>query len=174
MIDGGSNAPGLVDAQILLGDCYGEIRRIARSLVRDRAVAPFQPTELVHEAVVRMLRIDALTVQDRGHMLALAARIMRQSLIDEARRMSAAKRQPPLLTAWPENDNALVPLDVLDAALEALARVSADHAEIVELRFTLGMTVEEAAEVTGQSARTIKRRWQAARAWLQRYLEQAA
>lgn len=171
-MDSSSNAPGPIDAN-LLGDCYVEIRRIARSLVKDRTSAPLQPTELVHEAVLRLLRIEALHVQDRGHMLALAARIMRQALIDEVRRMSASKRQAPqLLTMWPERENVLVPLDVLDAALEELARVSPEHAQIVELRFTLGMTVEEAAEASGQSPRTIKRRWQAARAWLQRHLDQ--
>ena len=162
-----------IDANRLMADCYAEIRRIARNLIKDRAMAVLQPTELVHEAIVRMLRIEALQVQDRGHMLALAARIMRQALIDEVRKLSASKRQAPaLLTTWPERANVVVPLDVLDDALEELAKVSVDHAEIVELRFTLGMTVDEAAKASGQSPRTIKRRWQAARAWLQRYLEQ--
>jgi RNA polymerase sigma factor (TIGR02999 family) len=173
MMDTSSASQSRPDAGGLIADCYAEIRRIARRLVKDRALAVLQPTELVHEAVLRMLRIEALQVEDRGHMLALAARIMRQALIDEVRKVSASKRQaPPLLTMWPERAEVLVPLDVLDAALEELVKVSADHAEIVELRFTLGMTVDEVAEATGKSPRTIKRRWHAARAWLQRYLEQ--
>ena len=159
-------------AEALLSESYAEIRRIARSLLRGGSQGPFQPTELVHEAVVRMLRIAPLQVQDRGHLLALAARIMRQALIDEVRRLNASKRQAPeLATYWPEGHGALLPLDVLDSALIELARVSPEHAEIVELRFTLGMTVDEAAKAKGLSPRTLKRRWQAARAWLQHYLE---
>lgn len=105
-------------------------------------------------------------------MLALAARVMRQALIDEVRRARAAKRQPPpMLTKWPGARADPVELDILDDALRALAEVSAEHAQIVELRFSLGLTVEESAAVTGINARTVKRRWQASRTWLQNYLE---
>lgn len=159
-------------ADALLADCYAEIRRIARKLIRGAHGDLLQPTELVHEAAIRMLRIEALDVHDRGHMLALAARVMRQALIDETRKANAAKRRTPeLLTAWPEPDGALISLDTLEDAVTALGQVSTEHAEVVELRFTLGMTVEEAAKATGLSERTVKRRWQSARAWLQRYLE---
>jgi len=133
----------------------------------------FQPTELAHEAAIRLLAIEPTRFASRAHMLATAARITRQALIDEARAASAAKRRMPTpLTLWPGQAEPL-PLDELDAAVAALARVSADHARIVELRFSLGLTVEEAAETEGLSPRTVKRRWAAARAWLQAHLEAA-
>ena len=169
---GGDVAQDIHSARHLLGDCYGEIRRISRKLVSGWSGSPLQATELVHEAALRLLQIEALKIEDRGHMLALAARIMRQAMIDEVRRLQAAKRQAPeLITAWPEQETAPVPLDVLDEALTELVRISPEHAEIVEMRFTLGMTVEEAANASGLSPRTIKRRWQSARAWLYRYLD---
>jgi len=105
-------------------------------------------------------------------MLALAARTMRRVLIDEARKQGRAKRRAPeLLTRWPggQADN-LVSVQTLDEALTALERFSPEHAQIVELRFTLGLTVEETAQATGLAERTVKRRWQAARAWLQDHL----
>jgi RNA polymerase sigma factor (TIGR02999 family) len=159
--------------QALLDDCYAEMRRTARALLAgesDRVL--IQPTDLAHEAAIRLLRLDTLEVKDRGHMLALAARVMRQALIDEARRAGAAKRQPPpMVTEWPGGHAAPIELDVLDDALRALAEVSAEHAQIVELRFSLGLTVEETAAVTGINARTVTRRWRASRTWLQSYLE---
>lgn len=155
----------------LLADCYAEMRRIARTLIAREAHIPLQPTDLAHEAALRLMGLDRMEVSDRGHMLALAARVMRQALIDEIRKLRAAKRRVPgTLTSWPGGTR-LVELDVLNDALRALAEVSAEHAEIVELRFSLGLTVEEAAAATGITARTVKRRWQAARAWLQHYLE---
>jgi RNA polymerase sigma factor (TIGR02999 family) len=164
-------APGF-RPEALLDDCYAEMRRTARALVAGDNHILIQPTDLAHEAAIRLLRLETLAVKDRGHMLALAARLMRQALIDEVRRARAAKRQPPpLLTQWPGQRAAPVELDVLDDALRALAEVSAEHAEIVELRFSLGLTVEECAAVAGINARTVKRRWQASRTWLQNYLE---
>ena len=130
-----------------------------------------QPTELAHEAAIRLLAIEPAHFINRAHMLATAARITRRALIDEARGARALKRRMPgLLTLWP-GETRTVELDVLDEAVSALARVSADHARIVELRFSLGLTVEEAAASEGLSPRTVKRRWSAARAWLQHYLE---
>ncbi len=158
-----------------LGDCYGEIRQIARALIAShRAGQLLQPTELVHEAALRLLRIASIRINDQGHLLALAARVMRQALIDEVRRGYAAKRQQPVvLTGWPESSEPSLSLEALDGAVERLGAISADLAEIVELRFTLGMTVEEVATTTGLSARSVKRRWQAARTWLQRDLVHA-
>lgn len=159
------------EASAHLGTCYAEIRRIAGLLVAShRAGRLLQPTELVHEAALRLLRIDALRIEDSGHMLALAARVMRQALIDEMRRSYAAKRRPVLLTSWPGAAEAIVPLDLLDAAVERLNAISSDYAQIIELRFTLGMTIAEVAAATDLSERTVKRRWQAARTWLQRDL----
>ncbi|MBY8823806.1 ECF-type sigma factor [Sphingomonas colocasiae] len=158
--------------RVLLIDCYAEMRRTARAMIRGEGDLSFQPTDLAHEAAIRLMGLDRIDVNGHGHMLALSARVMRQTLIDEIRRARAAKRQAPnSLTEWPGGGRRQIELDILDDALRALAQVSADHAEIVELRFSLGLTVEEAAAATGITTRTVKRRWQAARAWLQRYLE---
>jgi len=155
----------------LLADCYAQMRRTARRMMAREPDLWLQPTDLAHEAVIRLMGLHRMDVNDRGHMLALAARVMRQAMIDEFRRARSAKRQVPnTLTSWPGSTRK-VELDVLDDALRALAEVSAEHAEIVELRFSLGLTVEETAAATGTTARTIKRRWQAARTWLQHYLE---
>jgi DNA-directed RNA polymerase specialized sigma24 family protein len=97
---------------------------------------------------------------------------MRRVLIDEARRARAAKRVvPPILTQFPGGGrDEVIGVEDLDGALAALADFSAEHARIVELRFTLGLTVEETARATGLPERTVKRRWAAARAWLLDYL----
>lgn len=151
--------------------CYEEMRRIARRVLAspsDRRL--LQPTELAHEAAIRLLMLDAAQFESRSHMLATAARITRRTLLDEVRATRAAKRVPALLTIWP-GPAAHVTLDVLDDALKALAEVSPEHARIVELRFSLGLTVEEAAASEGLSPRSVKRRWAAARAWLQARIE---
>jgi RNA polymerase sigma factor (TIGR02999 family) len=149
------------------------MRIIARRLLAGNSLSHIiQPTELANETVIRLLKANLDGVADRGHMLSLAARTMRQALIDEARRGQSAKRRPPtLMTAWSDRaqDN-LINLDDLDMALKALSAVSPERAEIVELRFMLGMTVEETAAACKMSERTVKRHWQAARAWLMSYL----
>lgn len=156
----------------LIDDCYADMRRVARQIVRGESMVSLQATELAHEAAIRLINLQRIEVNGRGHMLALAARVMRQAMIDEVRRARAAKRQAPgSLTDWPGNSAHRVELDVLDDALKALAEVSAQHAEVVEMRFTLGLTIEEAAAATGMNPRTVKRRWQAARVWLQQYLD---
>lgn len=168
---GESDTPGLpADA---LADCYGEMRRMARRIMAGNALGRvLQPTELANEAAVRLLRANLENVHDQGHLLAVAARTMRQLLVDEARKGMAAKRHTPtLMTLWPGNEaNAAIDLRDLDIALAALAALSPARAQIVELRFMLGMTVEETAAATGIPERTVKRHWQAARAWLLAHL----
>jgi RNA polymerase sigma factor (TIGR02999 family) len=154
--------------------CYEEMRRIARRLLvsaGDRLL--FQPTELAHEAAIRMLMIDSTRFESNAHMLATAARITRRALLDEIRASHAVKRRPVLRTMWPEGEHD-ARLDELDEAIEALGAISPDHARIIELRFFLGMTVEETATAEGVSPRSIKRRWAAARAWLQERLDSGA
>jgi len=154
---------------VLIVDCYADLRRIARQILagegRDVGV---DPTDLVHSAALRLLALRDTAVADEGHMLALSARIMRRELIDRARAARAAKRVPrELLTAWPDEIAApALDAESLDDALAALERYSPEHARIVELRFTFGLTVEETARVTGIAERTVKRRWQSARTWL--------
>ena len=159
-------------AERVLASCYDDMRRIARRIIAtDQLRCVFQPTDLVNEAALRLIQSTAVDVVSQGHMLAIAARTMRRVLIDEARKSASAKRhQPTLLTSWPGSRTAVIDVQELDAALQALEGFSSEHARIVELRFTLGMTVEETAAATGLAERTIKRRWQSARAWLQDYL----
>ncbi len=163
-------------AESILASCYDDMRRIARRIIAtDQMRCVFQPTDLVNEAALRLIQSSSVEVTNQGHMLALAARTMRRVLIDESRRSASAKRhRPTLLTSWPGSREALVDIEDLDAALAALEGFSSDHARIVELRFTLGMTVEETAVLTGLAERTVKRRWQSARAWLQDYLSPGA
>ncbi len=158
----------------LLAQCYEDMRRVARRILAgDGMAASIQPTDLAHDAAIRLILSDAgIVAADRGHMLALAARTMRRILIDEARKAGAAKRHTPtLLTRWPGASTSLIDLADLDEALAALQEFSDSHAMIVEMRFSLGLTVEETARQTGIPERTVKRRWQAARAWLHDYLQ---
>lgn len=157
----------------LLAECYDDMRRMARAIMAgDGMRQRLQPTDLANEASLRLIQSMPGKVADQGHMLALAGRTMRRVLIDEARRARAAKRMaPPVLTQFPGGrPDQVVDVEALDGALAALEAFSAEHARVVELRFTLGLTVEETARATGLPERTVKRRWQAARAWLVDYL----
>lgn len=158
----------------VLAQCYAEMRVMARRILAGNTLGQvLQPTELANEAAIRLIRSNLARANDQGHLLAIAARSMRQILVDEARKAVSAKRKAPLLmTAWPGTDNrAMVDMADIDGALAALAAISPARAEIVELRFMLGMTVEETAAATSIPERTVKRNWQAARAWLLAYLD---
>lgn len=159
----------------LLAQHYDEFRRLARrSLNGGGARLAIQPTDLAHEAAIRILGIGSFNVRDQTHFLALAARVMRTTLIDEVRRQKAAKRGPGVVTLW--NDQiADVPgeldIEAFDGVLEHLAIVDGESARIVELRFYAGLTLEEIAETMAISLSTVHRRWRAARAWLLKELQ---
>jgi RNA polymerase sigma factor (TIGR02999 family) len=154
----------------LLALYYQDVRQIAhRILQRDAAVHLLQPTELAHEAAMRLMKLERMDFRSVPHFLATAARVMRQALLDEVRRALAKKRQnQALLTAWPDADPADAGLDLegLDAALRRLEGISPERARVVELRFFGGLSFEEVAEVQGVSVSTVKRQWQVARIWL--------
>jgi RNA polymerase sigma factor (TIGR02999 family) len=158
----------------LLTRHYDELRRIARRIIADDSRRYLlQATELVNESVLRLIRSGLDSVDEREHLLALAARTMRRVLIDDARRARAAKRQaPPLTTRWPGAPSTSLDVEALDAAITELEKVSPDLSRIVELRFGLGLSIQETARATGLATRTINRRWEAARAWLQDHLTQ--
>ncbi len=160
--------------EAMLAAVYEDMRHVARAMLsRDNMHGRLQPTDLVNEASLRLIMSMPSHVADRGHMLAVAGRTMRRVLIDEARKFRAAKRSPPgpLMTQFPGAAREdVVDIEDLDRALEALERFSAEHARVVELRFSLGLTVEETSSATGLPERTVKRRWQAARAWLLDFL----
>jgi RNA polymerase sigma factor (TIGR02999 family) len=156
----------------LLALHYDEFRRVARRvLAGDSEKLQIQPTDLAHEAAIRLLRLDRVSVRDKAHFMALSSRIMRQVLIDEVRRFRASKRQMPSVeTYWLEAAEGqrapVMDLEAFDEALERLGRFDADKAKIVEQRFYAGLTIEEIADISGVSESTVKRQWRAARAWL--------
>ena len=161
----------------LLAAHYAEFRRIARRVLRqDAGRLAIQPTDLAHEAAVRILKLERVDWRDRSHFLALSARIMRQTLLDEVRRYRASKRQaPPVLTAWCEpKRGGVFDLEQFDEVLAKLFAVDADRARVVELRFYAGLTLAEVAATLEVSESTVERRWRGARAWLLSALEAAA
>ncbi len=151
-------------------EVYSHLRALAGSyLRRERAGHTLQPTALVNEAYLRLQNASADDIPDRGKFLALAARAMRQVLIDSARRQQADKRQGQavtleegLLGTAPQTLDLLA----LDRALEELSALDEQRARIVELRFFAGLSCEETAEVLGISARTVVRQWRSSRAFL--------
>ena len=158
---------------------YDELRRIAAAFVRrERPGATLQATGLVHEAYLRLA--DAgIAFKDRQHFIGVAARSMRQILVDRARARGAQKRWAGLdrvsltesLVRAPDDD-AMLP--ALDEALSRLEAIDAEQARIIELRYFMGMSVEESAEALGISPATLKRRFALARAWLFRELTGSA
>jgi RNA polymerase sigma factor (TIGR02999 family) len=154
----------------LLSLHYQEFRNVARRVLNgDANRLQIQPTDLAHEAAIRIMGLNRLDLHDRTHFLALSARVMRQTLIDEVRRHKAAKRQAPqVLTQWfdPGAAQPVMDLDVFDDALNRLAQIDPERARIVELRFYAGLTLEEIAETLQISESTVQRRWRGARAWL--------
>ena len=155
---------------------YGELRRIAASyLRRERQAQTLQATALVHEAYLRLLKDQDLSFENRAHFLGIAARSMRQILVEHARGRDAAKRGGERRRITLDEKLAQEgPLDLdllaVDEALERLAALDPQQAKIVELRFFGGLTNEEAAEALGVSPATTKRAWAVARAWLFREL----
>ncbi len=164
------------DAQRLFQLVYDELRDLASAyLARERSDHTLQPTALVHEAWVRMIDQREDSSANRRHFFATAARAMRRILVDHARAKGRVKRGG----AWKrvELDQALVPdeeslVDVtaVDAALEELRELSPRKADIVELRFFGGLTNDAVAELLETSESTIAREWRFARAWLSKQL----
>ncbi|MFT3726175.1 MAG: ECF-type sigma factor [Hyphomonadaceae bacterium] len=153
----------------LLREHYDEFRRVAgRVLNGDAKVLQIQPTDLAHEAVIRLSKLNQIDLEGRTHFLSLSARVMRQILIDEIRRVRAAKRKPPTIVTQlpPELGHQSVDLEDLDRALTKLEAIAPDHARLVDQRYFAGLTVEQIAVVEATSVSTVKRQWRAARAWL--------
>jgi len=150
---------------------YDELRRIARRcLAGQRGNHTLQPTALVHEAYLRLARRDSVDWQDRIHFFALSAQIMRQILVDHARKHSAAKRGGNTVML-PLDENSSVAqksLDLLalDDAMKRLADLDPRQCQIVELRFFGGLSIEETAKAVKVSPATAKREWATARLWL--------
>lgn len=153
---------------------YGELRRLAASQMRkERSDHTLQPTALVHEAYVKLVD-QHLAWQDRGHFFGVAARAMRQVLVDHARKKHAQKRAGGFQVPLESEDAAVAPraLDLLalDQALYRLAELDARQAHLVELRVFAGLTVEEIGRVVGCSPATASRDYRHAEAWLRRQM----
>lgn len=156
---------------------YDELRALAGSFFRkERAGHTLQPTALVHEAFVRLVGATRLDGQDRAHFLAAAARVMRQVLIDHARRKVADKRggewiKVALDEGIATSDRSDIDAVAFEETLTTLEGLDPRKAKVVELRFFAGMTMEEAASVLGISPRTVEADWYMARAWLRTELK---
>ena len=155
---------------------YKELRRLAAAYMRrERPGQTLQATALVHEAYLRLAGAGDVPWSDEKHFLAIAARSMRQILVERARARGARKRWAGLervtladSLASAVSEDAMLP--ALDDALVRLERIDPEQVRIVELRYFVGLTVEEAADALNMSPATLKRRWALARAWLFREL----
>lgn len=150
---------------------YAEFKGVARRVLNGSSDRfQIQPTDLAHEAAIRLLGLDRIRLRDHTHFLALSARIMRQALIDEVRRHNARKRnRQGCVTLWFEAElpaDSQFDLEAFDDLLTRLAEIDADRAQVVELRFFAGLTLEEVAAFLDISESTVQRRWRGARAWL--------
>ncbi len=165
----------------LVGQLYGELHAIARAQ-RRRLGAPetVNTTAVVHEAYAKLGgRQGGVDFADRTHFFRVAARAMRDVIVDYARARHAAKRgggaAVSLDALGPLAAGPFDPTEVLsvDAALAHLERLDAEAARVVELRYFAGLSVDETAEALGLSPSTVKRRWTLARAWLYQHLSDA-
>jgi RNA polymerase sigma factor (TIGR02999 family) len=154
---------------------YAELKRVAGAQLRhEQAGHSLQATALVHEVYLRLVNVDRMTFESRAHFMAVAARLMRQILVDRARRRFAGKRggratmvsldgmAPAVHAVGPTNIDVLA----LDEALGELASFDAQQCRIVEMRFFAGLTIDEAAHALGISTATVEREWAVAKAWL--------
>jgi RNA polymerase sigma factor (TIGR02999 family) len=154
---------------------YQELRRLAHhQLQSERADHTLQSTALVNEAFLRLLGSQPAELQNRGHFIAVASRLMRQILVDYARSRGASKRDAgcridieALANLPVQGDAQLV---ALDDALQELSRLDQRQSKIVEMKFFGGLSVPEISEVLGLSHSTVERDWATARVWLHRQM----
>ena len=151
---------------------YEDLRHLARKYFRDeRPDHTLQPTALVHEAYIRLVDQSRVGWKDRTHFYAVAAKLMRRVLVDHARARKRLRRGGKRQRI--ELDSGLLPADLLGfdvlalhEAIEHLATLDERQAQVVEMRYFSGMTLEEVAEALGVSKRTVEGDWQHAKAWL--------
>ena len=150
---------------------YEDLRGIAAAYMRgERAAHTLQTTALVHEAYLRIAKQSAPEPRDRGHLLGLAARAMRQILVEHARRRGAKKRggeaRRVTLPSLPTDDESPLDLLALDECLTELASLDDTKCRIVELLYFGGLNIPETAEALGMAQRTVEKHWSLALAWL--------
>jgi RNA polymerase sigma factor (TIGR02999 family) len=165
-------------ASELLPLVYGELRKLAASkMAKETPGQTLQPTALVHEAWLRLAGSENQTWENRAHFFAAAAEAMRRILIENARRKKALRHgagqarldAQEIEIAAPGPDDQML---AIDDALNKLAGLDKDKAELVKLRYFIGMTIEEAASVLRISEATAKRWWVYSRAWLHAEIRQ--
>lgn len=163
----------------LLPLVYEELRRLAASFLKgERPDHTLQPTALVHEAYLKLLKQESVGFRSRAQFFAVAAKVMRRILVDRARAHAAAKRgggetrngrpiqRVPLDDAVALFQERAIDLVALDEAMSRLAELDDRKSRVVEMRFFGGMCYEEAAQVLGVSVSTVRREWTTARTWL--------
>jgi RNA polymerase sigma factor (TIGR02999 family) len=172
LVDWGNGNQAALDQLIPL--VYTELRQLARHYMRrERLGHTIQTTALIHEAYLRLVDQNQVRWENRAHFLGIAARLMRQILIEHARRRTRAKRGGGVGTI--SLDEAAIvsqaratELLTLDDALERLAAIDPRKSRVVELRFFGGLSTKEAAEVLNVAPNTVLRDWRMAKAWLHR------
>jgi RNA polymerase sigma factor (TIGR02999 family) len=168
--DGGDQAEAKLIERV-----YLELKRISKSVLGRRRQT-IQTTELVNEAWIGLSKGKDIHWRDRAHFFGLAAKIMRQILIDRIRHNTALKRGggfrdlPFELIAEPAAESKAPDMLLLDEALNVLEQVHPDQCRLVELRYFVGLTNDEAAEILQTPPRTLKRQWQKTRQWLHRFM----
>lgn len=172
-----ADAPDLLDRLVPL--VYDELRSVARRHLRRNVAPTIRTTELVHEAYGRLAAGARVPASSRAHFFGAASRAMRQVLVDRARRRQAQKRPQERVSVdfgrfeVADADGRADDILAIHESLGRLARLDERAARVVECRFFGGLSAEETAEALGVSARTVKRDWADARAWLYRDLRPA-
>lgn len=172
LLDWGNGDRAALDRLVSL--LYGELRRLAsRQMRRERSSASIHTTALVNEAYLRLIDYQRVRPRDRAHFMAIAAQAMRRILVDRARSAGTSKRGGAALRV-PLDETVAVALErsrellALDDALSRLMTFDPRKAQIVELKYFAGLTIEETAEVVGVSTPTVEREWRTAKLWLYR------
>lgn len=165
--------------QSLVPLVYNELRRQARRyLQKERPDHTLQGTALVHEAYIRLCNQQPTQFANREHFFAIAAQLMRQILVEHARRRGAAKRGGGHKLALDEvakpTKMETMDLVALDTALQELAQLDARQSQIVELRFFAGLSIAEVARLLHISPATVKRDWATARIWLHQRIKRGS
>lgn len=161
-------------ASDLLPQVYNELRALARARLAAHGPVSIQPTQLVHEAYLKLARRD-WTWENRAHFFAAAAQAIRRVLLDHARHKAVEKRgggrERVTLTGIAGPGMPDVDMLSLDAALSRLEELDPEMANVVKLRFLCGLSLPDVARVLEISERTVSRRWESARVWLYRQLQ---
>ena len=150
---------------------YSELRRVASARLSHEGSHTLQTTALVHEVYLRLVDLDRMALQNRTHFFAMAARLMREILVDHARRRNALKRGGDVTVLGldavdPGVENKVVEVLALDEALTELASLDTRAGRVVELRFFAGLSIAETADALDVSPATVERDWTVAKAWL--------